>query len=55
VNLNTPMVRLSVCSGCRAGLNDNEIYDALKAIQDQFIKLLAAAMSAKALAKTTPT
>jgi len=51
VNLNTPMIRLNICRGCRDGLTDTEISEALRAVEGQFVKLLAASMSAKALAK----
>lgn len=54
VSMPTPMLRLKLCHGCRRGLHDHDIQEALDGVKDSFVQNLAAAISAKAL-ETKPT
>lgn len=44
-------IRLFICRGCRRALNDDQIVEALDALQELFVKALAAVIAAKALTK----
>ena len=46
---NVTMIRLQVCAGCRKSFNDNDIMESLRALEKPFVKMLAAAITAKAL------
>lgn len=52
--MGSPMLRLNVCAGCRTLLNDHEIGESLRGIEEQLVKFLAAAITAKALETKAP-
>lgn len=47
--MQSPMIRVHLCKGCRQTLNERDIQVALSELYDTFVKTLAAAMTAKGL------